>query len=340
MCLKEKNIKIIFCILATTIVVFIIYFYSKTDNKEILTNNLNYYTIAEKISESTSEENYTEAGTNKDNLLNIIVVKMDHSVKNTANAVIAYLYYDKPVIRSNTEIAKKINNFFENEYQGWLNGVNRITYYHDGLTKKFLENLDDYISVYSDDFFAQNPFKRFVNFEVTYLSENILSIRQISYYITAGPSYTSYFGTTFDLKTGEVIPINELVDIDADTLKNMIYSFVSKKIKNEGYDFEEYDERNQKIYAPNKNHDFKLGTWYEVSEEFVADEINYDYYYDGSYFYIIVKNAEPLNYEFILKWNGKTGDKLELSQLTYTIQKDNTFKLMEWTEFGRITEQY
>lgn len=91
-----------------------------------------------------------------------------------------------------------------------------------------------------------------------------------------------YYGRTYDLKSGELVSITELTDIDADRLGSII-----KHVLPEDDIYDEVGGNNYLIH------------YYE--DEIAMD---YEYYYDGESFYVILnhtKNGESC----IVKWNGK-----------------------------------
>lgn len=62
-------------------------------------------------------------------------------------------------------------------------------------------------------------------------NEAVISIMQIATVQMTGTRSWYYFGSTFDLETGELIPINEMIKINANTLRDMIVTTLSENEK-------------------------------------------------------------------------------------------------------------
>jgi hypothetical protein len=131
----------------------------------------------------------------------IQIERIDESIKSESGEILAYIYYDKPVVEG-VELSEKINTFFENEKDGWFNGANRLTHFLQDWIQNFKESVSVNRVRYGDDAISKQPFLYTVDSDVAFMDEDYLSIRQIVTFQTAGKRSWYYYGSTFDLHTG------------------------------------------------------------------------------------------------------------------------------------------
>lgn len=134
------------------------------------------------------------------------------------------------------------------------------------------------------------PYVNICQTKVMFADDERISILQIKYRQTAGPESCSYFGHTFDLKTGKLLSLDEITDLDIDAFQAMISD------------------------ALNENQDYLT-----LTPEQLDDPVNppYEYYFDGEYVYIIFNEGIFVNNGCILKWNQKYGEECRAVFLNY-----------------------
>lgn len=240
---------------------------------------------------------------------NVSIERIDLSINSNDETVLAIIYYDKPVISSSSDSASTINAYFDKEYQGWLEGSNRLTQFQDGRMDFFIRNVKDMREGLGDDVLKKQPLIYTVDTEVAFISQDILSIRQIVFLAAGGPNSWYYFGSTFNLETGELLPFDHVIDVDSDVFRENLVAYLAKNTL--AFDHNSSLKEIQQIYEPNEDH-------------------NYEYYYDGEYIYLILNYGIFHNCGCIMKWNGKVGDAFDASLLGYIRQVDGSIKMIEY----------
>lgn len=245
--------------------------------------------------------------------IQVKIERIDHSIIGDEDTVMAIIYYDKPVIYGDSDIALKINAFFEDEYQGWLNGSNRLNEYIDNWMDKYLRRVEEMRESFGDSSLERQPLSYTVDTEVILLNQDIISIKQTVYCFSGGPSGLSYFGSTFNVRTGQRIPFDDIVDVDADRFRENLSFFLIDLVSPSNMAVrKDWEFPIKKFYGPNELHNFDAyvnGNLYQL---------NYEYYYDGEYIYIPDNNSGYTSgTSDIVKWNGKEGDKFEASLLEH-----------------------
>lgn len=191
----------------------------------------------------------------EDRAENIIIERMDRSIVDDNGFCIAKIYYDKPVLLGASSIDKKINAFFEKESEQWLTGKpNRLTAFYDDYLEMFLSWVDDDRARFGDGEMVQSPDTYTIDTKVMLYNDKYLSVMQVKNVYGGGPRYPYYYGSTFDLETGELLPMDAIIPVDVKMLKEGIGKTLKKEIN---YNF--LDE----------------------------DQWEYKYFYDGEYIYIL-----------------------------------------------------
>ena len=197
-------------------------------------------------------------------------------------------YYDRPVVSGDSGAAKKINQFFEQEERGWLEGeAGRLTGYYEDYYLSFCEDVKFMCERYGEEEVAEYPLRYAIDSRIMFLSDDLLSILQTVNYFSEHCNW-HYYGSTFDLKTGELIPIDALVDITPSKMKEIVGD------AGEMYDVLEGD--NYEIDYETDNHGYTIA-------------MNYEYYYDGDHYFIIVNQGDRPGIiqadGEIREWNGE-----------------------------------
>lgn len=242
----------------------------------------------------------------KDKDSKVSMERIDHSVKSESGKIIALIYFDKPSFTENSQSMIKIKKYFESEYEEWLNGnPSAINFYGDLSISKFFNQLKNMQSAYDESTLVKHPLEYSVNTELVFFSNDILSFRQYIHWYSGGPSDTYVIGSTFNLKTGELIPFTEFNDINASAFKKNLSAFLNKR-EIEGT-FDNYGINDKFIYEFNE-HEWNM---------------SYEYYYDGDFICLIL-NHIGIHSGYIVKWNGKV---------------DNEFKATIWS-YGKENKAY
>lgn len=113
------------------------------------------------------------------------------------------------------------------------------------------------------------------------------------------------------MQTGELLPINAFLDTDANAFRDMIITVLQEY--EDGMSLTKRMEDLTVIYGSNADSD------YETKYEDVSVLLNYEYYYDGEYYYIILNHGIFNSSGCLLKWNGKYGEERESVMMLYGI---------------------
>lgn len=261
-------------------------------------------------------ENKTEYSSDTGNVM-VKIERVDQSVFSEDGQLLSQIYYDKPVVAGDTEAAKKVNEFFSKEAEEWVNGdKNRLTHYQDGWKEYHLGQVDRMREIYEDDVLSQSPSDYTVDTRVMFLTDDLLSVFQVTHFITDGPGDTYFYGSTFDLRTGESLPISKVINTDEKFVKEVVWSYLETIPKSWEWsiDWEEL----QFLYGPEEN----------VCPEYVCDcfdhiNIEYEYYYDGEYVYLTLNHSVDPHIGWILKWNGKMGTQSMVTLGGVTVERNH-----------------
>lgn len=222
----------------------------------------------------------------KESVLRIVepeatIERVDFSVTDDAGLPVALIYYDKPFLLEGSYAYEEINAYFDEEYNNWKNS---------DKWSDFLEDVATGRETWGDEDMEIMPYVNTCQTKVMFADDERISILQIKYWQTAGPESCSYFGHTFDLKTGKLLSLDEIIDLDIDSFQAMISD------------------------ALKENQDYLT-----LTPEQLDEPVNppYEYYYDGEYVYIIFNEGIFIDNGCILKWNQKYGEECVAVFLNY-----------------------
>ena len=303
--MKSKNVGLIHAI-AICIVAFNVMACSNGDNKvlqadakeSIQSSIAKVSHIAEGI-EKTYEQSIQRKcmDNNRDDYSDqVLIEKVDQSVYDEQGRLIAQIYYDKPVIQGDSEAVKKINAYFDNEANAFYNQGTSVTWFSADAFQQFKDGLELMKERWGNEMMAEYPTRYAMDTSVCYMDENIISIVQVRNYMLEHNSWHCY-GSTFDLRTGELIPITKLISIKPEEMKAIF--LITGNIIDIG------------VYEVLKDDNYVI--------DFGGHRIDmkYEYFYDGESYYLINEFALEFRTSSVLKWNGKWGENLEVTELYY-----------------------
>lgn len=256
--------------------------------------------------EELEGEKYKSNGTIK-----VSVERTDKSIVNDEGQTMAIIYYDKPVVTGNTKAAYEINEFFNREEEDWLGkGGGRLTWFKEGDYERFCRVAQSMREQYGDDIVSQQPAIYTVDTRIKYLDENVLSIFQITTFIWES-GCRHYYGSTFDLETGELLAITDLIEIDAHDMKRIMVDAIHEN--------ESYDE------MANNNFEYM---YYDIKVD-----MKYEYFYDGEKFYIIENYY--YNEGTLIEWNGKWDENYAVESFWCEVDRKSE-KIIRWNGDTRL----
>lgn len=303
--MKYKNVGLIHAI-AICIVAFNVMACSNGDNKvlqadakeSIQSSIAKVSHIAEGI-EKTYEQSIQRKcmDNNRDDYSDqVLIEKVDQSVYDEQGRLIAQIYYDKPVIQGDSEAVKKINAYFDNEANAFYDQGTSVTWFSKDAFHQFKDGLELMKERWGNEILAEYPPRYAMDTSVCYMDENIISIVQVRNYMLEHNSWYCY-GSTFDLRTGELIPITKLINIKPEEMKaifliagNIIDIGVYEVLKDDNYVIDFYEHH---------------------------IDMKYEYFYDGESYYLINEFALEFRTSLVIKWNGKWGENLEVTEFYY-----------------------
>ena len=303
--MKYKNVGLIHAI-AICIVAFNVMACSNGDNKvlqadakeSIQSSIAKVSHIAEGI-EKTYEQSIQRKcmDNNRDDYSDqVLIEKVDQSVYDEQGRLIAQIYYDKPVIQGDSGAIKKINAYFDNEANAFYDQGTSVTWFSADAFQQFKDGLELMKERWGNEMMAEYPTRYAMDTSVCYMDENIISIVQVRNYMLEHNSWYCY-GSTFDLRTGELIPITKLISIKPEEMKAIF--LITGNIIDIG------------VYEVLKDDNYVI--------DFGGHRIDmkYEYFYDGESYYLINEFALEFRTSSVLKWNGKWGENLEVTELYY-----------------------
>ena len=303
--MKYKNVGLIHAI-AICIVAFNVMACSNGDNKvlqadakeSIQSSIAKVSHIAEGI-EKTYEQSIQRKcmDNNRDDYSDqVLIEKVDQSVYDEQGRLIAQIYYDKPVIQGDSEAIKKINAYFDNEANAFYDQGTSVTWFSKDAFHQFKDGLELMKERWGNEILAEYPPRYAMDTSVCYMDENIISIVQVRNYMLEHNSWHCY-GSTFDLRTGELIPITKLISIKPEEMKAIF--LITGNIIDIG------------VYEVLKDDNYVI--------DFGGHRIDmkYEYFYDGESYYLINEFALEFRTSSVLKWNGKWGENLEVTEFYY-----------------------
>lgn len=274
--------------------------FSKNDEMVIMVNN------------SVENNKKEDAIVNLDLNYSVEFLKNDYSIYNAKGQELAEIYYSLPILSyHNMEYVDLINNFYETDNQMWLTDSNRLNNYNENYFQEFLKdfyeirvngapflNSNDIESIEND--ISIQPARYIVDSNLVYLDNKYISIvQEKTEQNIGGPSEMDFFGSTFNLETGTMVPFTEFVNINIsedefeERLIDKIYLAIYE------YDYE---------YDKEILHDMFINDQYNTLNNF-----KYKYFYDGDNIYFITDNIHlSTSDSLIFKWNMSTSDDMKL----------------------------
>jgi len=211
------------------------------------------------------------------------------------NSVCSSMYYEMPVVL-----------FFDRELQGYVfdkefqygvsNNENaEIAAINVAFEQKccdFFENAAEF-TLLSQDLAIRHTgeygiYCNQLETQVTQCDESIFSVRQILHWCTYGLETWSEFGLTFNMKTGELLSLDDFVDMDYDTFYETILNFIFDKIPDS--------------WGMEPKRDFYGYLFHDFSD--------HDFYYKDGSLYIIFPAISNEN-GWIVRWSVEDSTPME-----------------------------
>ena len=175
-----------------------------------------------------SDKEWADRRTKSNSTLEVTIERTDQSVFNEEGLLLAGIYYDRPVVTGDTVAAEKITEFFEDEEMEWFLGFRSPLDFKEEDTNYYNHEFGDFLYAvqkmrqwYGDEDVAEWPCIYSIETRIVYMDDDILSIMQIMEKRTERREY-NYFGSTFDLNTGELLKLTDLTDMSSEDVGNIL----------------------------------------------------------------------------------------------------------------------
>ncbi len=241
----------------------------------------NEITVSTPTAAATQKTSPTQAA---DSHYGVSVERIDKSVLTSDGGTLAYIYFDKPIVSGDSDAAAKINAFFQQACDQWFGEninsevptINAQFLENSVPLGDFLGNLDNYRENFDDDYILQPGYslKHILYSKVTLSDQEMLSIMHVSDWYVGGGRYFRIYGSTFDLKTGELMPCP--FDPEDSVLKEKLASVFSENAVMEITD--KYYRDKDYIYVIVQGRDDYVIKWNgETGEDFEAEWLEWDW---------------------------------------------------------------
>ncbi len=149
------------------------------------------------------------------------VLNDDRSWKNDEGDVLLDRYYQQVVILEDTEAAKKINACLEAEKEEFFS-----------YSSYPFTNVAEAEAYLKDTGYDYGMLQHAQGSVVTYNCDGIFSVRYYTFWFMSSDSHDETIdGVTFDLNTGEVLTIADLVQMDEETVRGMVVDAILVNIQ-------------------------------------------------------------------------------------------------------------
>ncbi len=162
--------------------------------------------------------------------------------------VIAEMYFDKPVLNGESDAVASINAYFDKECKGFFYGSEDSANFKESHYNDFSGTVDTFRDYGILSKYIDAPLQNTVNSEITYMSRDILSIKLTQFWWAGGVSNTYFFGATFNLETGELIPLDYFITADIETFNEQVLDFFRETFSFGPEEYEQYAHYNYTDY--------------------------------------------------------------------------------------------
>ncbi|MDR2088489.1 MAG: hypothetical protein LBP73_03935 [Clostridiales Family XIII bacterium] len=231
--------------------------------------------------------------------------RISENVTDAKGNVLARMYMDKPVLSlepfdskdgasaimnamSGTSdgdaVISRINAYFEEDVKGFFYGSEKSKHFADaeGWHDYFFESVAGMREGYGDEALADSPLFNTVDSAVAYMSDEMLSIKQSTDWMAGGVRNLRYYGSTFDLRTGELLALDRFVNDGKEEFEAKIFSELRERF------FIDKDEI----------HDYE----YFLAQLREKDIGEHEFYYDGQNIHLIFNEDIATGMGFILRY--------------------------------------
>lgn len=125
-------------------------------------------------------------------------------------------------------LTSRINAYFEEDIKGFFYGSEQSKHFAQGWYDYFFDSVARMRESYGDEILAKSPLFCIVDSEVVYMTQDILSIKQSFDWMAGGVHNLHYYGSTFDLNTGELLTLDRFISDSKEDFEAKVFSNMKK----------------------------------------------------------------------------------------------------------------
>ncbi|MDR2087769.1 MAG: hypothetical protein LBP73_00245 [Clostridiales Family XIII bacterium] len=234
-----------------------------------------------------------------------ILLSFERISENATDAqgnILARMYIDKPVLslepfdsqdgtsaamnaltgkRDDNPVISRINAYFEEDVKGFFYGSEKSKHFAQGWYDYFFECVERKREASGDEVLANSPFFCTVDSEVAYMTDEMLSIKQSFDWMAGGVRNLNYYGSTFDLRTGELLTLDRFVNDGREDFEAKIFAKLRERFS----------------IGEEEIHDYEYFLA-QLREKNIGE---HEFYYDGQNIHIIFDGIFP-GMGFVLRY--------------------------------------
>jgi hypothetical protein len=179
--------------------------------------------------------------------------RISENITDAQGNILARMYFDKPILsREEFDLREKtvddiavsrINAYFEEELRGFFYGSAQSKHFARGHYDDFFDSVARMRESLGDKALAKSPPYCTVDSEVAYMTRDILSIKQSFDLMDGGARTLRYYGSTFDLNTGELLTLDRFVGAGREDFEAKVFAQLEKNFSvgiEEIHDYERF----------------------------------------------------------------------------------------------------
>jgi hypothetical protein len=195
--------------------------------------------VDETIQDSIASDSSAESASAVGGTILLSFERISENVTDAQGNILAQMYIDKPILAleefdlyetsqesdADDAIISRINAYFEEDAKGFFYGSEQSKHFAVGSYDYFFDTVAERRKYYSDEeILADTLLHCTVDSKVAHMTRDILSIRQNLDWIAGGVHNLRYYGSTFDLNTGELLTLDRFISDNKETFVEKVLS--------------------------------------------------------------------------------------------------------------------
>jgi hypothetical protein len=198
---------------------------------------------------------------------NVDIDRMEHTITNENGEIITTIYFELPRLKGDSNAIRKINAYFQAQYENWLSSKgDRLSYFQDDGMSDFQVSVKRYQKIDSDKPNRKPSPSYDIRTYLAFEDGKIISFEQIVFNSTLDTMFSG-FGVTFDMETGELLPLTHFFDVDPAEFREGLRDFLLADTRFQSNAINEFFDTNTSDFL----YEYRGHEW----------DLSYEYYYDG-----------------------------------------------------------